>query len=323
MRRGHLHAAASKSSGRGRRLLVALALNLGITVAEVAGGVISGSLALLADAAHNFSDAASVLVSFIAWRISRRPANERRTFGYGRAETIGALINLTTLLVIGLYLLWEAGSRLFGPPAELAGRTMLIVGVIALVEDLLSAWVLRKDLGSLNVKSTFLHMIADALATVGVIIAGVTVIVWGPQLAWVDPAVTALIALYIFWHGGREIRETIAVLIDSAPAGFDFDRLMMMLEQPSEVIDVHHVHVWRREENRVALEAHLGLRDVDLATATRVKESLRTQLREKLKIDHAMFEIELARAIDHDTHAIADEGGPDASEAGEKHKGGE
>lgn len=153
---GQAHSHGSKGSEdrspkRGRRLLIALALNLGITAAEVVGGVISGSLALLADAAHNFSDAASVLVSYIAWRISQREADRRRTFGYARAETIGALINLTTLFVIGLYLVYEAATRLFNP-VEVAGTTMLVVGVIALVEDLAAAWVLRKEIGSLNVR---------------------------------------------------------------------------------------------------------------------------------------------------------------------------
>lgn len=308
MSHSHNHAPAADGT-RGRRLLIALALNLGITVAEVVGGVISGSLALLADAAHNFSDAASVLVSYVAWRIAQRPANAKRTFGYGRAETVGALVNLTTLLVIGLYLLYEAGRRLLGPAdGELAGTTMLIVGVIALVEDLLAAWVLRKDPGSLNVKSTYLHMIADALATVGVIVAGVAVLIWGARVAWIDPAVTAVIALYIFWHGGREMREAIAVLIDSAPHGVDFDGLIATLRRAPGVVDVHHVHVWEREEGRIALEAHLALSEPDFARATVLKEQLKHELSEHFAVTHAVIEIELARAVDHDRQVIADDG---------------
>lgn len=309
MSHSHSHSAAHQAApGKGRRLLIALALNLGITAAEVIGGVVSGSLALLADAAHNFSDAASVLVSYVAWRIARRPANTTRTFGYARAETVGALVNLTTLLVIGLYLLYEAGSRLLNPqPGELAGTTMLVVGVIALVEDLLAAWVLRKDLGSLNVRSTYLHMIADALATVGVIIAGVAVLIWGPRVAWIDAAVTATIALYIFWHGGREMREAIAVLIDSAPQDFDFDGMVATLGRAPGEVDVHHVHVWQREEAKIALEAHLALGDDDLRAATDMKEALKTTLRERFNITHAVIEVELAGVVHHDQHVIADE----------------
>ena len=300
------HAGRPSSNGRGRRLLIALALNLGITVAEVAGGLISGSLALLADAAHNFSDAASVLVSYVAWRIAQRPANRKRTFGYGRAETVGAVVNLTTLLVIGLYLLYEAASRL-NSPQDVAGPTMLIVGAIALVEDIAAAWVLRKDLGSLNVKSTSLHMIADALATVGVIIAGGAVMIWGQGISWIDPAVTAVIALYIFWHGGHEIREAIAVLIDSAPDGFDFDGVVATLKAAPGVVDVHHIHIWRREENTVALEAHLALGETALRDATAMKERLKEELREKFAIDHATLEIELADGVDHNSDFVATE----------------
>lgn len=303
------HAKACSSSGGkalGRRLLIALALNIGITVAEVVGGVVSGSLALLADAAHNFSDAASVLVSYIAWRIAQRPANRKRTFGYGRAETVGALVNLTTLLVIGLYLLYEAASRL-NAPQDVAGPTMLIVGAIALVEDIAAAWVLRKDLGSLNVKSTYLHMIADALATVGVIIAGGAVMIWGQGISWIDPAVTAVIAIYIFWHGGREIRETIAVLVDSAPDGFDFDGMVTMLKAAPRVVDVHHIHIWRREENTVALEAHLALEETALGDATAMKEQLKLDLRDKFDIEHATLEIELADGVDHSGDVVATE----------------
>ncbi len=296
--------------GKTRRLWIVLLLNLGITAAELVGGIVSGSLALLADAAHNFSDGASVLVSIIAWHIAKRPPNAKHSFGYGRAETVGALINLTTLLVIGLYLLYEAGSRLFNPqPGELAGKTMLIVGAIALVEDLLAAWVLRKDLGSLNVKSTYLHMIADALATVGVIVAGVVVLVWGSGVAWIDPAVTGLIALYIFWHGGREMRETISVLIDSAPDGFDHDGLLTTLEASPSVVSVSAVRVWRREEDQVALQARLTLRERDFARATEIKEEIKGVLADKFDVCQATLEIELVDVLDpdHSTPSAEDE----------------
>jgi len=297
---------AVRSPDRGRRLLIALALNLGITVAEIVGGVVSGSLALIADAAHNFSDAASVLVSYIAWRISRRAANEKRTFGYARAETVGALINLTTLIIIGLYLLYEAGARLLDP-TEVVPTAMIIVGIIAFVEDVAAAWVLRKDLGSLNVRSTFLHMIADALATVGVIISGVSIMIWGPEIYWIDPAVTAAIAIYVLVHGSREIREAITVLMDSAPKDFKHDQVVARLRGLDGVIDVHHLHVWQISEGKTALQVHLAMDEMSFAEATELKERFKRELHDEFDVEHATIEMELAGIFDHDPEIVARE----------------
>ncbi len=301
---GHEHGATAgvdRSKGRGRRLLIALALNLGITIAEVVGGVVSGSLALLADAAHNFSDAGSVLVSYIAWRISRRQADARLTFGYARAETVGAMINLTILFVIALYLAYEAVSRFFSD-GEVQGTAMLIVGVIALIEDAVAAWVLRKDLGSLNVRSTFIHMVADALATVAVIVGAVAIMLW--QVSWVDPLLTLAISAYIFWHAWREIRKAIAVLMDSAPEGFDIRALADRLEALDGVEGVHHLHVWRRSEHSLAVEVHLVTSLPTLAEATEMKEAARRMLREDFGVDHSTLEIEAAGGTDHDPALI-------------------
>ena len=299
----HRHGAHGNDANRGRRLLIAVALNLGITIAEVAGGLISGSLALLADAAHNLSDAASVLVAYIAWRISQKAANERYTFGFRRAETVGAIINLTTLFVIGLYLIYEAVSRVFNPE-EIDASIMLIVGVIALVEDVVAAWVLSKEHG-LNIRAAMIHMIADAAATVGVIAGAIVIAIWGAT--WVDPAITAVIAIYIFGHGYHEIRKAIEVLMDTPPRGFDFDGLVHELRLAAGVEDIHHVHVWRPDEDRIALEAHLSLSVDELDEATRLKETLKGRLRQKFGIDHATIEIERAQAVDHGRKVIQDE----------------
>ena len=158
------HKAHHPEQTGGRNLLWALLLNVGITAAQVVGGLVSGSLSLIADAAHNGSDAAALCVSYGARRISRRPADADRTFGYQRAELIGALINLTTLLVIGVFLLVQAVERFLDPPA-VEGRIMLIVGIIAFVEDAISAWLLYGgQKTSLNIRSAFIHMIAAKLS---------------------------------------------------------------------------------------------------------------------------------------------------------------
>jgi cobalt-zinc-cadmium efflux system protein len=303
--------AKAKGAARGKRLLAALALNLGIAVAEVIGGLASGSLALLADAAHNLSDAGAVLVSWIAWRVARRETDRRRTFGYGRAETVGAVINLTALILIGAYLLYEAAHRAFRP-VEVHGTTMLVVGAIALVEDLAAAWVLRPETRSLNIRSTYLHMIGDALATVGVILGALAIMAWGPGAWWVDPTITAAISIYILLHAWHEIREAIAILMNSAPRDFDYEGLVEEIGRAPGVEGVHHLHLWRPEEGRLALEAHVVLAEPDLGQATVMKEQLKERLRERFGIDHATIELELGGHFDHASGLFAKRQAPAA-----------
>jgi cobalt-zinc-cadmium efflux system protein len=291
---------------RGRRLLIALALNLAITATEVIGSLISGSLSLIADAAHNFSDAGSILVSYIAWRISQRQADLQRTFGYARAETVGAVINLTTLIVIGVYLLYEAANRLISPP-EISGTAMLIVGAIAFAEDAAAAWVLRKETGSLNVRSTYLHMIADALTTVGVVAGGGAILLWGAGASWIDPAITAAIAIYVLVHAYREIRKSIAILMDSAPKGFDYEGLVAELRAVPGIADIHHLHVWQPEEGKTAMEAHIIVSSADLRMATELKERLKSRLRQHYNVHHATIELEYGNGLEHDRSLIQKE----------------
>lgn len=163
-------------------------------------------------------------IAYAAQRISRRPADQIRTFGYRRAETVGAVINLTTLLAIAVFLIYQAVDRLANP-SEVGGMTMMIVGAIAFVEDAVSAWLLyRGARGSLNIRAAFLHMIGDSLATLGVLIGGFLIVRYGAY--WIDPAITAAIALYLLVHGSVEIRRAVRILMESAPEGFDFDRMM-------------------------------------------------------------------------------------------------
>ena len=227
----------------GTRILIAFALNIGITVAQIIGGMLSGSLALLGDAAHNGSDAVSLGIAYGAQRLARRPANRRFTFGYERAKTIGALINLTTLYVIALYLGYQGVRRLLNPP-EVEGLTVLIVGAIAFVEDLASVLVLWKSMkGNLNVKAAAIHLIGDTLATVGVLISGALILWQG--ITWVDPAVTLAIAAYIVVHATIEMREVIGLLMERSPEDLDVADVREAAEGVEGVQALRHVHAWR------------------------------------------------------------------------------
>lgn len=302
----HSHDGHHNDETSGKRLLIALVLNLTITLAQIVGGVLSGSLSILADAAHNGSDAASLGISYIAKRIGRRKADRRQTFGYDRAEVIGAMINLTTLLVIAIYLFGQAISRMINP-REIDGMVMLVVGAIAFVEDLISAILLYQGAqGSMNVRSAFIHMVGDTLATLGVIVGGLLILFYDIRL--VDPIITALIALYIGIHGSRELRRAIRLLMDSAPKDFDFDRMVEAVQAVDGVRDLHHVHLWRLDEARTALEAHVVIgAEQDWAAAETIKQKVKELLTNEFDVDHATLELELVGNMAHDTKLVRKE----------------
>ena len=301
----HSHGHSHGKDGSTMRLIIVLLLNVGITVAQVIGGIISGSLSLLADAAHNGSDAASLGISYGARKISRRRADRQRTFGYNRAELIGAMINLTTLFVVALYLIYAAVQRFISPP-EVGGTVMLIVGAIAFVEDAISAWLLYQDMkGSLNIRAAFIHMLADTLATVGVIAGGLLIMFF--DIYWVDPTITAAIAVYIIVHSYLEIRKTINILMESAPEGFDYDRMLREVQTIGEVEDIHHVHLWRLDEKRLALEAHVAIGWGDLDKMERIKRAVKKKLEEDFGIGHSTLEMECEHCTGHERAVIRDE----------------
>lgn len=271
-----------------RWLVIAVAINVGLTVVQVIGGILSGSLALIADALHNFSDAASLVIAFLARRIGRRPADEKMTFGYGRAEIVAALINFTTLILIGLYLGYEAVMRLIDPqPIE--GWTVVIVAGVALAVDAATAaltYAMSRE--SMNIKAAFLHNVADALASVAVIVGGVVVILWDWTL--IDPILTLLISAYVLWHGLSEIGGAIRILMLGTPEEIDAAEVVAAVGGQPGVIDVHHVHLWRFDEHRISLEAHVVL--ADDADAAQTKRRIRGALAENFDIRHVTLETE-------------------------------
>ena len=279
------------------RLMLAIVFNALITAIEFVAGFVAGSLALMADAAHNLSDTASMGTSLVARKVSTRTADSRRTFGYERAELIGAFINLLTLVLIALYLLVEAVQRALNPqPVD--GMLMVWVGGITLAANLATAWVLHKPAqDSLNIKSAFVHIVADAMGSAAVVIGGV--LIQRYEWTFVDPLLTALIAGYILIHSYRMLRETISILMESAPQDFDLDTLIRAVGQVSGVRNMHHVHVWRLDEHRVALEAHVhveGIRELD--ELDRLKRRLKTLLHDQFAIDHATLEFEHGQCTD-------------------------
>lgn len=286
---GHAHAHPVPAGGR---LLAAVAVNLILTAAQVIGGILAGSLSLVADALHNFSDAASLGIALVARTIAGRGADASMTYGYARAEPVAALINLTTLILIGLYLLYEAVSRFLSPqPVE--GWIVVWVAGIALVIDLITAYLVYAPAKhSLNLRAALLHNISDALASVAVIVSGTLIILY--QTYWTDLAATVLIAGYVLWQGFSEIGRVIRLLMDATPPGVDIGEVANAVAAVPGVRDVHHLHVRELDEQRRGLEAHVVVDSASGAEMDALKERIRTVVKERFGVVHTTFELEFS-----------------------------
>lgn len=289
------------------RLLWSVVLNQLLTVGQVAAGIISGSVALLSDAAHNFNDANALLIAYIARRVSRKRANRRFTFGYRRAEMIGATINLTLLGVIGLYLVYEGIMR-FIRPVEIIGWLMAAASILALVVDVATALLLWKmSRGSLNVRAAFVHNIVDALGSVAVLIGAMAIIWW--KWTWVDPALTLLIASYVLWQVIKMLPQAMRVLMEGTPADLNVDELVRNIESLDGVQGLHHLHIWELDEQHRALEAHVVIardRASDLAS---IKRQIKASLSDTFQIRHTTLEFEFDDEHpdgEHDTLVVAE-----------------
>jgi cobalt-zinc-cadmium efflux system protein len=292
----HLHAHTHDRGGSSERpkesgrLIISIALNVLITIAEIVGGLLSGSLALLSDAVHNLSDTASLGVSYAARRISTRAPTAEKTFGYKRAEIVGAFINLITLMIIALFLMKEAVDR-FLNPRDIDGVLMLSIAVIGLIANLATAALLyRGSRTSLNLRSAFLHIVTDGLSSVGVVIGGLLIIYY--DLHVVDPVITLVISLYLIVHAYRMLRLTIDILMEGTPGDVDLEAIVSDARSIAQVIDMHHVHVWQLDESHLAMEAHVVISSDDLHEMESIKTAVKNRLADRYDISHSTLELE-------------------------------
>ncbi|KJS08995.1 MAG: cation diffusion facilitator family transporter [Hoeflea sp. BRH_c9] len=289
---GHHHHHVDPNAGDAR-VAWAVIVNLGLTVAQIIGGILSGSLAMIADAIHNLSDALSLIIAFFARKIARRPADGAMTFGYGRAEVVAALINYTTLMVIGLYLIYEAVMR-FLTPSGVDGWLVVIIAGVALAVDVVTAMLtysLSKD--SVNIRAAFLHNVADALGSIAVIFAGTLIILY--DWLWIDPAVTLMIAGYILWMSFNEIGNVIRILMLGAPPELNAAQVITTIEAIDGVTSVHHLHLWQMQEHEAALDAHLVIDAGRWDNADAIKQAVKDRLKQEFGLGHTTLELECAR----------------------------
>jgi len=286
----HSHGTENVSDGV---LLWTVIVNLGLSVFEFVAGAISGSVALMADALHNTNDAAALLIAYIARKISRKGADGQYTFGYRRAELIGAMIQLTALILVGLYLVYEAVRRFFDPEPLLGGWIMAAAGV-ALVVDVITAWLLwSMSKGSLNVKAAFLHNLTDAGASVAVLLGGAAIL-W-LNWTWVDPVITLIIAGYILYMSFGMLKKTSRILMEGTPTNLSVDEIKEALQNLDGIENVHHIHVWELDEHHRALEAHVVIGEAcSIEELESLKATVKTCLGKHFSIHHSTLEFESA-----------------------------
>ncbi|AML53480.1 cation diffusion facilitator family transporter [Falsihalocynthiibacter arcticus] len=285
---GHHHHIDPNSGNT--RIFWAITVNILLTVVQIIGGILSGSLALIADAIHNMSDALSLILAFVARKIAQRPADDTMTFGYGRAEIVAALINYTTLILLGLYLTYEAVVRLFNP-ASVDGWLVVVIAFFALLVDAATAlltYALSKQ--SMNIRAAFLHNVADALGSVAVIIAGTVIILYDWRL--IDPLITLVIAGYILWQSVTEIGGAVRILMLGSPPDLDTRAILKAIRTVSGVEDVHHLHLWQMQEHESAVDAHIVIKAGVWTEADRVKLAVKDALRDGFGLSHITLELE-------------------------------
>lgn len=278
----------SAASKHKKNLLIVVVLSGTYLIAEVVGGILTNSLALLADAAHMLTDVVGLLLAFIAIKIGERKANPKKTYGYYRTEILAAVINAVVLLGISLYVLYEAYQRFQNPP-EVQSKSMLIVAGIGLLVNVVGMLILRKDSeASLNMKGAYFEVLSDMLTSVGVMIAGVIMLTTNWYYA--DPLISAAIGLLIFPRTWRLLREAIDVLLESTPKDVDINKLRQSLEQVPGVKGLHDLHVWSLTSGVNAMSAHV-VRD-NSSVHNELLKNLTDEAVNNFKITHTTFQIE-------------------------------
>jgi len=288
------HGRDQENLSAGKYLAVTL-LNGLITVVEVAGGIMSGSLALLSDAAHNLGDTVSILTSYLAWKIAGKEKDVRRTYGYKRAEIIAAFVNASALLAISWFLVFEAVRR-FRNPEMIHSGLMIGVAVFGLAANFISMLLLQKAAhGNMNVRSSYLHLLGDTVSSVGVLGGGIAIRIWG--LFWIDPLVTVLISLYIMRESWLIIKNSVGILMQSA-ADLDYGAMQREIEALPEVRNIHHVHTWLANEETVYFEAHIDVDDCMLSSACIIADKIEGLLKENYGIAHVTLQFETGRCAE-------------------------
>jgi len=274
----------------GRRMALSLVITLLFVFVEIAAGLFSNSLALLTDAAHNFTDVLALALAWWALRLTIQPASHQKTYGYHRAGILAALINSTTLVLIALGIFYEAYQRFIDPP-EVQADILIGVGLVAVIINVVTALLVRRGAESdLNIRAAFLHLMGDVVSTIGAVIAGV--IIRFTDWNWLDPLVSVLIGILIVWSAWSILREAIDILMESTPTDIDMEAMITDIISVEGVRGVHDLHVWSITRNMRTLSAHLVTDDLVISTGASIQRHVNEVLYHKYNVNHATLQLE-------------------------------
>jgi len=294
---GHHHHHSAPVSGK--NLLISIILNIAITIAQVIGGFLSGSLALLSDALHNFSDVISLIVSYVANILVKKDASLNRTFGYKRAEIIAAFVNSSALIVIGILLIIEAVKR-FQNPQEINSNLVIWLSLVAILGNGFSVLLLKKDSkANMNMRSAYLHLFTDMMASVAVLVGGLLMKYY--QVFWVDSLLTFAIAVYLIVVGFDLLKSSTRVLMLFTPTDVALEDIARKISELPEIDNVHHLHVWQLNEEETHLEAHIDFNnDISLSQFDVIIDQIKELVHDEFGINHVNIQPEFGKCDSKD-----------------------
>ncbi|WP_018759132.1 cation diffusion facilitator family transporter [Paenibacillus terrigena] len=290
---GHGHSYDHGREGNKKGLIIALSITAGIMLLEFFGGLITNSLALLSDSGHMLSDTNSLILTLVAIWFATRPASPNKTYGYYRFEILAALFNGVTLFAIAGFITWEAIQRFNNPP-EVASGSMMLIASVGLLANLISAWALMRKgdvKNNVNLRSAYLHIIGDALGSVGAILAGIVMWIFGWYIA--DPIISVVVALLILRSAWGVIKHTVHILMEGTPITVNQYEVKEALERIEGVIDVHDLHIWTITSNLDSLTCHMLIEDDQ--DGQRILQDAIHLIEEKFKIQHTTIQIETSK----------------------------
>ena len=296
---GHTHKHHHHEDLKGRNLLISIFLNILITISQVIGGLLSGSLALLSDALHNFSDVLSLIISFVANKLSKKKASTNKTFGYKRAEIIAAFVNASTLIVVAILLIIEAIKR-FQSPEEIESGLVIWLALLGILANGFSVLLLKKDADkNMNMKSAYLHLLTDMMASVAVLLGGILMKYY--EIYWIDSVLTLAIAIYLIFMGYSLLRDSTRVLMLFTPEEIKVKEIVETINILNGVKSMHHVHIWQLNEEEIHLEAHIDFEeDIKLSVFDAILNTIEKLLFDQFQINHVNIQPEYRKCDEKD-----------------------